>query len=103
MISHDRPAEVLTVSRVGLLMPMFPGKGAALVRVENLGPAMLCQRLLERFNAECRLHRDRYAMGRDPSAEHIDNRCEVDEATPHPNIGDVHRPRLVGPLDLQPQ
>lgn len=74
---------------------------AALVRVENLGPAVLRQRLLDRFDAEGRLHCDRDAMGQDPSAEHIDDRREIDEATPHRNVGDVHCPRLVGPLDLQ--
>ncbi|MEY9491129.1 hypothetical protein ABIF33_000149 [Bradyrhizobium elkanii] len=40
-------------------------------------------------------------MGQDPSAEHIDDRREIDEATPHRNVGGVHCPRMVGPLDLQ--
>src|SRR3954469_12435215 len=53
------------------------------------------------FDAEGRLHYDRDAMGQDPSAEHIDDRREIDETTPHRNVGDVHCPRMVAPLDLQ--
>jgi hypothetical protein len=32
-------------------------------------------------------------------ARHVDDRREIDEAAPHRDVGDVHRPDMVGPLD----
>src|SRR6516165_7076868 len=44
---------------------------AALVRVEDLRIAMTGQRLLQRLDAECRLHRDRHAPRQNPAAEPV--------------------------------
>jgi hypothetical protein len=75
---------------------------AALVGIENLGPAVPGERLLDRCEAELDLHRDRDAPRQDPAAEPVDNRGQVDEAVGHRDVGDVHRPHLVGPRDRQP-
>jgi len=30
---------------------------------------------------------------------HVDDRREMDEAAPHRDVGDIHRPDMVGPLN----
>ena len=47
-------------------------------------------------------HRDRHPPRQDPAAEPVDDGRQVDEAARHRDVGDVHRPHLVGPLDRQP-
>src|SRR5260221_11323665 len=56
---------------------------AALGRVEDLRMAMTGQRLLQRFDAECRLHRDRHAPRQNPAAEPVHDGGEIDEAARH--------------------
>ena len=60
------------------------------------------QGLLQRFDAEVGFHRDRHPMRENPPAEHVDDRHQVDEAARHRDVGDVHRPHLIGRFDLQP-
>ena len=60
---------------------------------------MLGERFLDRLETERDLHRDRHAPRQDPAAEPVDHGGEIDEAARHRDIGDVHRPRLVRPLD----
>ena len=57
------------------------------------------QRLIERVQAEINLHADRHPPGKNPPAEPVHHRREVDKAASHRNIGDIHRPHLVRPLD----
>ena len=78
------------------------GELAALVAVEDVRLAMPGQGLLQRLDAEVGFHRDRHPMRENPPAEHVDDRRQVDEATRHWDVGDVHRPHLIGPLDLHP-
>src|SRR5208283_5113116 len=56
------------------------GELAALVAVENLGPAVFPDRLLERLDAEAGLHRDRHPMRKHAPGEPVDDGDEIDEA-----------------------
>ena len=78
------------------------GELAPLVAVEDVRLAMPGQGLLQRFDAEVGFHRDRHPMRENPPAEHVDDRRQVDEAARQRDVGDVHRPHLIGPFDLQP-
>ena len=46
--------------------------------------------------------RDRHPPGQDPAAEPVDDGGQVDEAPRHRHVGDVHRPDLVGAVDVMP-
>src|SRR6056297_502794 len=74
---------------------------ATLIAVEDLGRSVSRQCLLDSFYAEVGLHRDRYQPCQDPSGEPVHDRGEVDEAPRRRDVGDVHRPDLVGPDDGQ--
>ena len=76
------------------------GELAALVRVEDLRPAVLGECVGDRLEAELHLHRDREPPGQNPAAEPVDHGGEIDEAARHGDVGDVHRPHPVRPLDL---
>ena len=67
------------------------------------GLPCLAEGLLERLDAEAGLHRDRHPMREHPPAEPVDDGGQIDEAARHRDVGDVHRPDLVGPLDRQPR
>jgi hypothetical protein len=71
-----------------------------LVRVEDLRLAVTRQRLLQRLDAERCVHRDRQTPRQDPPREPVEHDREIDEALGHRNVGDVHRPDLIGPRDL---
>jgi hypothetical protein len=60
----------------------------------------MSQGVLQRFDAECRLHRDRDAPRQHATAEPVEHDSQVDVATRHRDIGDVHRPHLVRPRDV---
>ena len=60
---------------------------------------MLGERFLDRLEAKPDLHRDRQPPGQNPAAEPVDHGAEIDEAARHRDVGDVHRPHLVRPLD----
>ena len=53
---------------------------AALIRVEYLGRAVTCQRLLHSFYAEVGLQRDRHSPCQDTPGEPIQHGSQVDEA-----------------------
>src|SRR5208282_3407794 len=78
------------------------GELTSLIGVENLRCAVFGQRFLQRLDAELRLHGDREPPGQNPAAEPVDDGGEIDEAARHRDVGDVHRPDLVGTSDLQP-
>ena len=77
------------------------GELAALIRVEDLWPAVTGQSFVQRLNAELDLHGDRQSPSEDPAAEPVDDGGEIDEAARHRDIRDVHRPDLVGSDDRQ--
>ena len=79
----------------------MPGELAALIGVENLRPAVTGQSFLQRLDAELGFHRDRHPPGQNPAAEPVDHGRQIDEAARHRDVGDVHRPDLVGPHDRQ--
>src|SRR5215212_2789294 len=84
--------------RLALRRPVETGL-AALIGVEDLRPAVTGERFFQRPDTKRRLHGDRQPPGENPAAEPVDDRGEVDEAARHRDVGDVHRPDLVGPGD----
>jgi transposase InsO family protein len=52
-----------------------------LIRIQDIGLAVRCQRFLKRLNAKGSLHRDRNAMRKNASAENVDYCGQIDEAT----------------------
>jgi hypothetical protein len=51
--------------------------------------AVTDQGVLNRLDAETRLHRDRYPPGQNAPAEPVDDSGEVDEAARHRNVGEI--------------
>jgi hypothetical protein len=74
----------------------------ALIRVEDLRPAVTRQRFLERRDAERRFHRDRHAPRQNTAREPLEHDRQVDEPARHWDVRDVHRPHLIGSRDLEP-
>src|SRR5216683_820061 len=75
------------------------GELAALIGVEDLGLAMVGKSFFQGLGAELRLHRNRQPPGQNPATEPVDDGTEIDEPARHRDIGDVHRPNLIGPGD----
>jgi hypothetical protein len=71
-----------------------------MVRVEDVRLAVTSQGILQCFDAECRLHCDRYAPRQHATTEPVEHNGEINEATGHRNVRDVHRPHLVEPDNL---
>ena len=69
----------------------------ALVGVEDLRPAELRQRLLERRKAERDVHRVRQPPRQHRARRPVDDRHEIEKAAPDRDVGDVGRPDLVRP------
>ena len=59
------------------------------------------QRFLDCLDAKVGLQRDRHPPGKDTAGEPVDDSRKIDEATRHRDVGDVHRPDLIGPNDWQ--
>src|SRR5260370_17899455 len=78
----------------------LPCELAALIRVEHIRLAMPSESVLKRLGAETRLHCDRYAPRQHATAEPIEHDSQIDVATFHRDVGDVHRPYLVWLRDL---
>src|SRR5271169_2543722 len=57
------------------------GELRALVGVEDVRLAVTGQSILQRFDAECRFHRDRYAPRQHATAEPVEHDGQIDEAT----------------------
>jgi len=76
------------------------GELRALVGVEDVRLAVTGQSILQGLDAEGRLHRDRQPPRQDTTCRPVQHHGEIDEALRHWNVGDVHRPDLVRPRDL---
>ena len=59
------------------------------------------QRFPDCLDAKVSLQRDRHSPCKDTVGEAVHNRHKIEKATRHRNVGDVHRPDLVGPNDRQ--
>src|SRR6202163_2665270 len=76
------------------------GDRRALVGVEDARPAMTSESILQRLDAEGRLHRDRQPPRQNTTCRPVQHHGEIDEATRHRDVRDVHGPDLVRPRDL---
>src|SRR5690606_42149145 len=63
------------------------------------GRTVTSQRLLHSFYAEVGLQRDRHPPCQDAASEPVQHGGEVNEPARHGNVGDVHRPDLIGPVE----
>src|SRR6201997_2594935 len=77
------------------------GELAALICVEDVRLAVTSQCIFKCRNAERGFHSDRQPPRQHAATETIEHDGEVDKATRHRNIRDVHRPDLVRPRDLK--
>ena len=77
------------------------GELATLVRIEDLRRAVRGQRIFERGDAERGFHGDRHPPRQHAPRRPVEHGGEIDEALGHRDIGDVHRPDLIGPRDRQ--
>jgi hypothetical protein len=92
------PSSFAVHADCNLIVGERAGEGRAselrsLVGVEDIWFAVTSQCILQRFDAECRLHRDRQSPRQHPAAEPVEHHGQIDEAARHRDIGDVHRPR----------
>src|SRR5262249_14196591 len=62
---------------------------AALIRVEDLRPAIAPQSLINHLNAKIHFEVDRQARRQDPTRKPVHDRREVDEAPRHRDVRDV--------------
>ena len=74
---------------------------ATLIRVEDFGGPMPGQRFSDYLDAKVSLQRDRHSPCKDTAGEPVHNRRKTYNAPRHWNLGEVHRPDLVGPNDRQ--
>ena len=72
-----------------------------MVGVDDLGRAVLGQRLLDHFLVMDRFERDGHPMRQHTAAGHVHYRREIHEDARHRNARRVQRPHLVGSLDGQ--
>src|ERR1019366_834493 len=79
----------------------FTGELTALIRVEDLGLAVLGQGFFQRCQTEGCVHRDRQRPSQNATAEPVDHRGQIDEATRHGDVADVHCPGLIRTRDGQ--
>ena len=77
------------------------GELAALIRIEDLRPAMEPQSLVGRLDAEIHLERDRQSPSQDTACEPVHDRGQIEEAAVHRNVRYVRCPDLVRPIDRQ--
>src|SRR5271170_1878836 len=101
-LSRQAPLPSMLIEIWLAIKTLVKAELAALVGIENPRRPMFRQSLFQRFDTEGRFHRDRDAMAEHPPAEPVDDGGQVNETARHRDIGDVHRPNLVRPLDLQP-
>jgi len=72
------------------LQPVGPGEGRelrALISVHDLGRAEAMDRLFQRIDTEVRFQRVRDARGQHLAVEPVHNRHQIEEATPHRQVG----------------
>lgn len=72
-----------------------------IIRVEDLGRAVFRQRLLHSAYTKINLQRDRHPPCQDTPCEPVQHCGQVDEPARHEDVGDVHRPDLIGAGDWQ--
>ena len=72
------------------------GKLAALIGIEHLGLSITCQSLLDGLKTKRGIERDGYTLCENLAAKPVDNRGEIDKTACHRNVGDIHRPDLIG-------
>jgi len=77
------------------------GELAALVGVEDAGPAVASNRLLHRRNTEVSIHRVGEPPSENLAARPVHNGDEVEEAALHRNVGHIRTPHLVRLIDGQ--
>ena len=78
------------------------GELAALVGVEDLGPAVPRERFFEGLDAELRAERVRQPPRQHRTAHPVHDHHQIEEAPGHRDVGDVRAPDLVDPLDRDP-
>ena len=71
------------------------------IRIEDLGLAEPAYGLLYCLDAEVSLHRDGQPPAQSPPAEPVYDGGKIDKAAGHRDVGDVHRPDLIGPRHRQ--
>ena len=79
--------------------PAATGTLAALIGVEYLWRAVFCQRIFQGLNAELRVHAVGQPPGQDLATVPVHDCQEIQEVTPHRDIGDICAPDLVRPID----
>src|SRR5208337_4562834 len=79
----------------------FRGELRALVGVEDLRLAEASERLLQRLDAEAGVERVGQAPRQHPARVPVHDRHQVREARLHRDVGDVGRPDLIDPADLE--
>src|ERR1700682_3863562 len=76
------------------------GKLRPRIGIEDVRPAVTSESILQRLDAERRLHRDRQPPRQHAAGRPVEHDGEIHEAVRHRDIGDVHGPDLVRPPDL---
>src|SRR5260370_21831399 len=67
---------------------------------EDFRPAMTSESILQRLDAEGCFHGDRQPPRQNTTCCPVQHHGEINEATRHRDVGDVHRPDLVRSRDL---
>jgi len=80
---------------------LLAGELAPLVGVEDLGAAILHDRLPHRVEAEVRRQRIGEPPGEHSATRPVQDGEEIHEASPHGNVGDIRRPDVVRATDVQ--
>ena len=94
-IVHPAAASVHADPHLGIAQhvgEVGAGKLAALIRVEDLGPAEARQRFLQSLDAEFRVHRVRQPPGEHLPRRSVHDRDEIEEAPPHRQVRNVGVP-----------
>jgi hypothetical protein len=78
------------------------GELAALVGIEDLGPAVPQERFFEGLDAEFRAERVRQPPRQHGAAHPVHDDHQVEEAPGHWDVGDVGAPHLIDPLEHDP-
>src|SRR5215218_5727074 len=77
------------------------GELASLIGVEDLRPAVADQSFFQRLDAKRRFHGNGEPPSEDAPAEPVDDRSEIDKASCHGDVRQVHGPHLIGSGDWQ--
>ena len=77
------------------------GELTALIGVEDFRPAVPGDRFVQGIDAEVSGQRVGNAPGQDFAAVPVNDRCQVDKALLHRNVGNVGRPDLIRPINRQ--